>query len=308
LPSAVLRAKKADCKSLSLLLSAMLTRAKITNGLRFVAYGTPNFTHVYNYIYNVDGTKLAIDICMPNLIESPNATKIKDMKVQYIAGAPIMIDDSDFIGRRRGRQQRQQARQERREDRQQTRQTKRQERKDGTRPSAVKKIALAPARAAFLGLTRLNFRKLATRLFDLSNKNNQKFKTFWLKLGGDPNKLLAAVNAGRVKRPLLGMPAVGATGAELLAAALPIILAASKLLKSENVEAEDLAEISATAQPLGEFEATDAETPEAQKVTQLQPGSNGGSSGGALSNIPIVPILIGGAALAILLFAGKKKK
>lgn len=61
----------------------------------------------------------------------------------------------------------------------------------------VKKVLLAPGRALFIAMAKLNFGQIATKL---SKGNQDKLKEQWLKLGGDYNKLVAAINKGKNKK------------------------------------------------------------------------------------------------------------
>ena len=61
----------------------------------------------------------------------------------------------------------------------------------------VRKVLLAPGRALFIAMNKLNFGQIATKL---SKGNQDKLKEQWLKLGGDYNKLVAAINKGKNKK------------------------------------------------------------------------------------------------------------
>lgn len=61
----------------------------------------------------------------------------------------------------------------------------------------VRKVLLAPGRALLIGMAKLNFGQIATKL---SKGNQDKLKEQWLKLGGDYNKLVAAINKGKDKK------------------------------------------------------------------------------------------------------------
>jgi hypothetical protein len=121
---------------------------------------------------------------------------------------------------------------------------------------AAKTVALAAPRKAFLLLVRLNVRGLAKRMSKLTP---DKLAKFWDKLGGKPSVLQSAVNAGKKKRPVFGaskkvkaIKGIGVIldnsnneiGAEpvtlstVLAAATPILLIISKLLRANGVPEE----------------------------------------------------------------------
>lgn len=61
----------------------------------------------------------------------------------------------------------------------------------------VRKVLLAPGRGLLIGMAKINFAQIATKL---SKGNQDKLKEQWLKLGGDYNKLVAAINKGKNKK------------------------------------------------------------------------------------------------------------
>lgn len=87
-----------------------------------------------------------------------------------------------------------------REERKADRQKKKEDRKASGKPSRVKKVLLAVPRGAFLGLILLNVRGLASRLSAMNKKDPAKLKAMWLRLGGDPIKLLNNVEKGAKKK------------------------------------------------------------------------------------------------------------
>lgn len=305
LPARLFNDKIGDCKSFSLFIAAALTAAKIPNGLRFASYKKNLIpTHVYNFVV-VDGEKKFIDSCVESLNESKNYTFVKDMQVQYLTGLPILTETGSEIGRRRTRSQRQEQRQQRRTQRQEKRKNK---------PSPVKKVALAPARSPFLALLSLNFRGIASRLAKLNKTKPDVVKSFWLRLGGDPTKILKAIETGKTKKPLLGGNINGATQAvylgepvtasALVAAAGSILLALQSLFKKEGIATDDFAPENAT--PLDTagtgFDVTDTETPEARNLNQLavRRASTQNTTGSSSTTL-----LIGAAALAAFLMFKK---
>jgi hypothetical protein len=204
-PGAMLATKTGDCKSFALFIAAVLSSWKYKNGLRFAGYnGSRQPTHVYNFILTDQNKIFTLDACLPLLIESPNATHIEDMQVNHIAGVPVLNEISTGIYGRAERQARRQERRENRQERREERRENRQERREEGRGffQGVKKISLAPGRGAFLLILKANFRGLATRL---AKAPAEKLAGFWGKLGGDKNKLTAAINDGKGKKPLLGM-------------------------------------------------------------------------------------------------------
>jgi hypothetical protein len=305
LPSALETTKIGDCKSLSLYIAAHLTALKIKNGLRFAAYGTPELTHVYNWYLDEQNKLHTLDACLADLKESPRATKIEDMQTRIIAGVPLLSEN--YNSGMFGREERRARRQERREDRRERREERR---ADGKGFFQVgKKIALAPGRGAFLLVVKSNFRGFATRLNKIPG---DKLAGFWGKLGGDKNKLFAAINDGKDKKPLLGMGAPDEIGVDPVTAAAatsaPIIIAAVKFLKDLGIEPGDILEvvkkIAPGAEPLGDFVATDPETAEAANLTKTTPGA---TPAGPI-DFKINPFLIAGGLAAVYFLTRKKGK
>lgn len=361
-PGAMLATKTGDCKSFALFIAAVLSAWKYKNGLRFAGYnGSGQPTHVYNFVLDSQNKIFTFDSCLPGLVESPNASIIEDMQVNHIAGVPVLNEISTGIY---GRAERRARRQERREDRRERRQERREEGRGFFQ--GTKKIALSPARGAFLLILKANFRGLASRL---AKAPAEKLAGFWGKLGGDKNKLNAAINDGKGKKPLLGMGEgpngepvynvkltrskyfTDAERAERLerrrgrrgargeyrrrptfamdasyigvdpvttaaAGSAPIIIAAVKFLKDLGIEPGDVLDavkkIAPGAEPLGDFEATDAETAESAALTkqnpsqQLDPSDLNKGVEPAKNVFSINPLLIVGVAGAAYFLLKKK--
>jgi len=311
LPSALLKEKTGDCKSFALFIAAVLSHWGYKNGFRFAAYRGNTPTHVYNYILDNENNVFTLDACLPDLKESKNATFVEDMEVRYLAGVPIMLEMEEGINGKKERK---------------ARKAKRRAEGKGFGQRA-KKLALAPGRGAFLLLVLENVRGLATKLNKLTP---EKRAGFWGKLGGDKKKLESAINKGKDKKPLLGMNGHGSYGegeyigsvAAAGVAAAPIVIAAIKFLKDAGIETEDIQnfvnKIAPDAEPLGDFEATDAETKEAEAITKMRPGAKAGKTGpletgdapegepGFMSNFKISPLMIGAGLLGVYFLTRKK--
>jgi len=296
-----------DCKSYSLAVLSIITAMGYRGGFRFASY-KPNKTptHVYNFVLDNSGKKITFDACVESLKESPRYTYIKDMEVTYLAGSPVMIDSSDYLGRRRrGRGGR--------------------GRGSGDKPGTGKKIFLAPVRGAFLSLVALNVRGLASKLQQAIQKDQSKTKAFWTKLGGDFGKLQSNINKGAKKKALFGKgkgmngataveylePGIGAVDwaavGTFIATASPALIAVSKLFKSQNIPegegdvlTEEEKEKTTPLDPTGEgFEAGDPE-----------PGS-GSTSGILTTGFKPSPLMIGAiglGALGLIYILTKKKR
>jgi hypothetical protein len=283
LPSALLKSGTGDCKSFSLLFLAIMEAAGYNGGFRFAAYRGNNFTHVYNFFVNKNNI-YTFDSCIKDLKEVKSYTKIKDMRVNYLAGTPMLIDETTGIERMPT------ARELMRDDRvlsingigkkkrkplfgKVTKFFNKVLPNGGTKP--IKTIGLAPARGSFLLLVNVNFRGLAKRLDKLKAKSTTKFAEFWTKLGGDVSKLNQAVDKGKSKKPVfgekkgvgeieadfIGEPVTAATITAALGAAAGIIAALNKLLKKEGVAEEP-----------GETSIDEGIDPEIPLVPEAEPG------------------------------------
>jgi hypothetical protein len=114
----------------------------------------------------------------------------------------------------------------------------------------VVKVALAPARGAFLLLVGLNFTGIATKLKQAFVNNKNKVNDFWNNLGGNTNELLRKVEQGALKNRLLGddvfFPSEGQVGvveaatAVTVTAATPILVKLAQFLASLGIDAKEL--------------------------------------------------------------------
>ena len=159
-----------------------------------------------------------------------------------------------------------------------------------------KKIAVAPARSAFLLAVSLNVFKLAKRLAQGYKKDSAKLKDFWKKLGGDEAKLKQAIEKGS-KSKLTGN--LGVALEVTIATATPIIIAAVKLLKDlKSDEKGDDEKDKDGIEDLKDKLDTDDDDKETDKNT--------GEKKPFYKN----PFIIGGAVLLVgtgIYFATKKK-
>jgi len=293
LPSALLKTNTGDCKSISLLFLSIMEAAGHNGGFRFAAYRGKNFTHVYNFFENKNKI-FTFDACIKDLKEHKTYTNIKDMKVNYLAGTPMLIDETGINRQPTAKELMQ-------DDRvlaingigkkKRFPKIKNFINKAG---NLTKTVALAPARGSFLLLVNLNFRALSKRLTKLKSKNPNSFAEWWTKLGGDIDKLNKAIEKGSTKKPLfgskkgvngigvdfeyMGEPVTAATVTAAITSAAGIIAALNKLLKKEGVTEEPGEE------PLGE-----GLDPDAPLSPELQPGEvaipNDPASEGAASYI-----------------------
>lgn len=249
LPSALLKSGTGDCKSFSLLFLAIMEAAGYNGGFRFAAYRGNNFTHVYNFFVNKNNI-YTFDSCIKDLKEVKSYTNIKDMRVNYLAGTPMLIDETTGIERKPT------IKEIMRDDRVLSINGIGKKKKGFPKiKKLVKKgfkifktVSLSPARGPFILLVDVNFRGLAKKLNKLKNKNETKYAEFWTKLGGDIDVLNKAVNKGKDKKPFLGEKKgvngyndaeyIGFDPASItvaLTSAAGIIASLTKLFKKEGV-------------------------------------------------------------------------
>lgn len=109
----------------------------------------------------------------------------------------------------------------------------------------VKTVNMAPARSAFLLLTKINARGLASGMYA---GNRSQIDKLWKRFGGNPRNLNAAINQGKKKKPLLGgkqtaIRGIGDGGTISVPAAIiaasPIIVAVIKLLGTSKKTGTD---------------------------------------------------------------------
>jgi len=112
-----------------------------------------------------------------------------------------------------------------------------------TKKRRAAKIALFPARKAFLLLVRINFNKFALKLYRrLNSAKRAELLSKWQKLGGNPQLLISTVNkaVAKYKRKHPGR-SIGAApaAAAVIAAAAPVIATLLKFLKPERADEID---------------------------------------------------------------------
>lgn len=314
LPARLLKdTKEGDCKSYSLAVLSILLSMGYKGGFRFASYKRNKIpTHVYNFVLDNSGKKITFDACVESLKESPRYSYIKDMEVTYLAGSPVMIDsDPYYIGRK-----------------------KKNKDKDKDKSGRGKRIFLAPARGAFLSLVALNVRGLATKLQQSISKGSDKTEAFWKKVGGDFSKLKNTVSKGAKKKALFGMkkgkgisgatsveysdyfqqnegigfdPATLTAASAALTAAAPILLAVSKLFKSQQIPegegdviTDDEKADTPSLDPDGKgFEVADSESGSKETPGLLTTG---------FSPSPLMIGAIGIGALGLIYLLTKKKR
>lgn len=141
--------------------------------------------------------------------------------------------------RRREERRKRKAKGEKKAARKKRRRDRRRKRSEGRkdRPRRIARIALAPARGAFLTVVRLNGLKLATKLARVYNKpgGKKQLQTFWRKFGGKKWPVLARTISKGSKQQISD-DEIGQVLATVIATALPIIIAVVKIVKKFKAE------------------------------------------------------------------------
>lgn len=291
-----------DCKSLSLFAASILGALGMPVAFRYASYTHSSIpTHVYVVTKDEDGRDIIIDGVWKHF----NAEKEYCHKKDYT----MQVSTLSGIGSKAKRLARKQKRQERREERKEKREERKKEGNFFQRAGKdIKKVALAPGRAAFLGLVALNVHGFASSLKKVLSKS--RTKTMWEKLGGNFDKLAKTVESGAKKKRILGVDEYLVSGigepvsaAALAATAAPIIAIVVKFLKGEGVSDSDLQGALNTAKT--DLEATgQAELPDNLSTLNVTDAEQKSLFGGGGSNKIII---IGGAALIGLFLISKRK-
>ena len=315
-PAAILSLAKNDCKNYALFICGVLDSlkraGKFKNKIlyRFASYRILDETphHVFSVIVDDNGNEIFID----PVLNSFNEKKTYYHKIDYsmplysISGTQVGL-----FGSQKRKKEFEKAKVE----------AKAQGLPEPEKPKSkvVLKIALAPARGAFLALLGLNFMGLATKLSNAFKNSKDKVNNFWSGLGGNTNELLRKTEQGAKKKRILGyeMDQPGEIGvvstAAFAAAAAPILLKVGTFLKSLGIDPGELVQAGKkvladqakkaitkisdkvdAAQEQGEQELT-----EAVNTLENKPGSKPGSQN-------YIPYVIG--AGVILYLISKKRK
>lgn len=309
LPNRLLLDRVGDCKSFSLFAAAMLSAMGLPVAFRYASYShSPIPTHVYVVTQDEFGNEIIVDAVWNSFNSEKPYTFKRDhvMKVSTLSGIGLFNKKK----RQERKENRQEKRQERKENRQERRE-KKAEKRGGAR--GVKRVALAPGRGAFLSLILLNFRGLATKLATAIQRNPDRTKKLWNRLGGDYNKLKQAVDKGKTKKRILGLEEYEIEGigsaATLAATAAPIIVAVVKFLKGEGVDdADNNSLLESGLDALDKSGAKELPNNLAELgVEDPEPGSGlpAASGGGLFENKNI--LLIGGVAVLGILLLSKRK-
>lgn len=224
LPSALIHTKTGDCKSYSLLTSAILTNLGIPHHFCLVSYNAdPTPSHIY--VCTDDG---CIIDAVWGIFDSEKRPTYKyevkpngKMRVKSITGinesSPLMggcgcgcnsVMCQTGIQGRRERQQRRTERRERRSERREQRQERRADRREqrqdrraerrANRPRRGAKVAFSLGRNLFLIAVKANLDGIASKM---QKMDFSKISALWKKAGGNPKNLQKSISQG-ASRPM----------------------------------------------------------------------------------------------------------
>jgi hypothetical protein len=198
---------KNDCKGFSTFICSSLLACDIPAKLRLASYNkydtTP--THVY-VVATINGKEVIVDGTLKRFNDEAPYTSAYDVKpiltknknkmaLNYLSGIDQLNGKDDRKRRRDERKDRRDDRRDARDDRRQARKESRGERR-GRLKEKIAKIAIAPARGAFLLMVKANMLKLANKFVKGATKDSDKLKKFWAKFGGNWEDLQKAIAKG----------------------------------------------------------------------------------------------------------------
>lgn len=212
LPSHLLNVSlKGDCKSKTLLCAAIISNFNF-NGkrpvitIRFVNYeNIPSLTHVY-LLATLNDQTFIIDTVYFAFNKEKTYFRAKDYKMVINSVSGFADAQTEEISGKKSK-------------------SKKKAKKAAGKgkgkgkglfqkaANAGKKVALLVPRGSFLSLVLVNARGIATKLL---NSPGKKTLAIWEALGGDPKKLMDAINKGAAKKPFLGSKISGVAGLEHL--------------------------------------------------------------------------------------------
>lgn len=307
-PRRFLNDNTGDCKSFSLFAAGILKNLYPNNDV-FLRYASYNNVKIPSHVYTIIKDKNFIYICdgvyNKALQQKPYKHKIDyKMKIYSLSGF-----DDPINGKGRIRKAIKKATTSVRNVVKAGGQAVKNVGKGG-----AKTLALAPVRAAFLGLIAINLKNLARKIKEAAEKDPQRLKSFWEKWGGNFEQLIKTANDGATKKmigyidPMEDSPqytdvSVGAVSAAAIAAAAPIVVALIPLLKSiigekREKELADSKEI--LDQALKTAQETDPDKLAAETKTEQ------GADGSFFEKNKTL-LLVGAGALALILIMKKKK-
>lgn len=223
-PAAILYSGSNDCKNYALFAGGILSalNRKYKSGVnwcyRYASYNILDKIpqHVFVVINPGTSNEIWVDPVLKTYNERVQPTYIIDKKVKDMA-LIALSGVGDAIGKK--------TKAERKENRKQKIKKITNAIKTGVKVGL--KVGVAPARNAFLALTKVNFRSLATNLNNgIKSGKREQIEKFWTNLGGNASALIKSIEVGSQKKRLGEIGAVDpATQAALITAASGIVLA-----------------------------------------------------------------------------------
>lgn len=225
-PSALLAHGFGDCKHYAKFIAGILQQLNIPFVYRFASYKISDKTpqHVFVVMHPNTKNEIWIDPVLPALNYRKN--------YYYKIDKPMSLYSISGIGNPKKAAKKAAGK------------TLGQKLKKGTK--IVAKVAVAPARAAFLTLVSLNFANLAVKLDRGWKKAPSKLQNFWESIGGKMDALKKAFDKGKTKKRIFGYEnqiGVVATTAAAAATAAPIIVKVVNMLKEIGIDPEELVQI-----------------------------------------------------------------
>jgi hypothetical protein len=252
---------KGDCKHYSLFINGILEACGYTNAVyRFAGYSRQGYTHVYSYLPQTD---TVVDAVLSAFDTEKKPIIKKDMSLYSLSGVtPDSPEEISGVNFTKITQNLKKASAKASNVVQKA--VKELPKATAKLADTSKTVSLAPARAAFLTLVSLNGLGLASNLKALVAAKGKASLDFWDKLGGEPDKLLKAIDTGAAKKALLAGveeemdsraeifdgysgDGVGAVGiAATVASATPILLKVKDILGKAGIKPADVKKLADT--------------------------------------------------------------
>lgn len=316
-PSAILATGYGDCKHYSLFAGGILSSLKIPFAYRFASYRAfdKQPQHVFVVIDPDTSHEIWIDPVLSKFdLKKPyNYSIDKKMALYQISGIGATAQQKAALKAAKAAKKaaptktaKKAAKVELKAARKAAERTAGQVLKKGTK--VVLKVAASPARNAFLALVALNFGGLATKLSAAWKKAPSKIQNFWDGIGGKTEALKKAWEKGEKKKRIFGYGEIGFAPAAGAAAAAPILVKVTEVLKNIGIDPAELVQI-----------GKDALNQKAQQLAKkaLEPKAENDAADLAVADtvfeseravetkkMNYLPLIIGGGA--ILYFATRK--
>ena len=318
-PSSIISIGKNDCKNYSLFimgtLDALRRKGLLKNDIcyRFASYklfdSMPH--HVFAVMKTSDGDEIFIDPVLPNFNERKtyyyHIDKKPNMPLYSISGT------GSQVGLFKSKKKTAAAPVT-------TTTTTTTAAAPKVKKKIVLKIALAPARGAFLLLVGLNFLGLATKLKNAFDQHAGKTQDWWLGLGGNPNELLRKVEQGATKKKILGESIANisegqigvAPAAAAAVTAAPILIKVGEFLKSLGIDPKEIVEagkevLAKQIKSAVDKNITAQDQQEALSDAEVNKVVDQAVEDQKSSSTNYLPYLLGGGLILVIALSKKKK-